>query len=387
MTSKGQIYFDYNATTPICPEAQEWMQRLQQYVFANSSSRHRAGQEAWNALEHAREQIAAFAGAHPDDVIFTSGATESNYLALLGRFEYLVQQGRASSSVRVAVSAFEHPCIQQCAKELVRRGADVHWIPARKNGLIDLDFFDVDRDWDIVSIMAVNHETGAIQPLGEVSSKLDTEKTYIHSDSAQWAGKFPGGLQEWNISAMSLSAHKMYGPKGVGALVSKKKFPLVPLFAGSQEGGMRAGTVPVPAVGGMGMSAKIAQDNYPEEHKRLIELREILWNGLTQLLPAVERTVDPQQVVPNTLHVRIPGYKSERFVDFLDRLGICCSAGPACASGASQGSPVLLAMGYSEQQASEGVRFSLGRYTTPDEIQDALTRMKKSICTFLSSVA
>ncbi len=366
-----RIYLDYNSTTPLRPEVEAAMQPFWKSTFGNSSSRHQAGQEAWIALEAARERIAELVQADADDVIFTSGATESNFLALLGRFDYLVQEGRRPSHIRVAVGSLEHPCVRNCAEEMKRRGAKVHEIPATSKGVVYPEFITERKPYDIVSVMTANHETGAIQPLKQITERLDPEITFFHTDAAQWAGRTKADFDQWGVSAISLSAHKMYGPKGIGALILRKKWKLVPIFPGSQEGGMRGGTVFVPGAAGFGEAASCIRTNRRNEIDRLHLLRELLWKSLSCSGTRAIRTVSHENCLPNTLHVRFPELKGERVVSALDRLGICCSSGPACSSGSSVASPILTAMGLSEEEAWEGVRFSLGLYTTKEEIDQA----------------
>lgn len=382
-----RIYLDFNATTPVRPEVIDAMRPYWRDNFANTASRHSAGQEAWNAVETAREQVAALVGCHPDDVIFTSGATEANYLALLGRFEAMTRKSKKSASFRVAVSAIEHPCVRACADEMARRGAVVQTIPVTSEGLVDYTFFDKNNKWDIVSVMTANHETGAIQPLAEIAARLDRRTTFFHTDAAQWAGRCSGDMMEWGVTAVSLSAHKMYGPKGVGALILNRSVPIIPMFAGPQEGGYRGGTSNLPGIVGFGAAAELAKQEMNKEFNRLSDLRERLWNHLMDTGIDVVRTIPPDHCLPNTLHVRFPGLKGERVVDALDRLGICCASGPACTSGASEPSPVLMAMGLSEEEAWEGVRFSLGKDNIPIEINEAGYRINRWVRENASRVA
>ena len=376
MHGESLLFLDYNSTTPMHPTVLEAMQPFWRIAYGNAASRHTLGQQAWRAVEKAREQVARLVGAAPADVVFTSGATESNYLALVGRMEYLVEQGRAPASIRAAVSAIEHPCVIACARELQRRGAEVDVIPVTREGVVDLHFFDTGNRWDIVSVMQANHETGAIQPMEQIRERLAASpEPFVHTDAAQWAGRTEGNLRRWQCDAVSLSGHKMYGPKGIGALVLRNGVSLRPIFAGTQEGGLRAGTVFVAGAVGMGRAAECVLTERVAEAGRQSRLRERLWNALCEGGCRAIRTLSPDRTLPNTLHVRFPGLKGERVVDALDRLGICCSSGPACASGASGPSVVLQAMGYSESEAWEGVRFSLGRETTDEEIREASRRI------------
>lgn len=374
MSVRYPIFLDYNSTTPVRPEALEAMEPCWRGVYANASSRHTPGQQAWRVAERARGQVARLVGARPHETVFTSGATEANHLALLGRFEELRRQGRAPDSIAVAVGAIEHPCVHAAGAEIRRRGGRVGLIPVTPEGIADLDFFGEGPPWDIVSLMAANHETGAVQPLREAVFRVRNRNpdVFFHTDAAQWAGRIPARWNDWGVDALSLSSHKMYGPKGIGALLLREHVDIVPLFRGSQEAGLRGGTVFTPGAAGFGAAAEWMLAEQEAEAARLAGLRERLWARLEPL--GAERTVSPDLALPNTLHVRFPGFRGERVVDALDRLGVCCSSGPACASGASDASPVLRAMGFSEEACMEGVRFSLGRETTEECVDEAGAR-------------
>jgi cysteine desulfurase len=290
-----------------------------------------------------------------------------------------VQQGRNPESIHIAISSIEHPCVKACAERLKQRGAHVVSVPVRNEGTVNPAFFDDGVDWDIVSIMAVNHETGAIQPLNEIARRLDSDYTFFHTDAAQWAGRSHGNLQEWGVSALSLSAHKLYGPKGIGVLILQRKHSVTPLFPGAQEAGLRAGTVNVPAAVGFGIAAQLIRQEQVQEYHRLFELREYFWNQMNANDLHPQRTIVPELSMVNTLHVRFEGFRAERIVDSLDQKGICCSAGPACSSGASDPSPVLLAMGCQESHAWEGIRFSLGKFTTRYDIDQTVQALTEII--------
>ncbi len=372
--TQRRIYLDYNATAPLLPQAKEAMRQLYSADYGNASSRHSFGRAAWEAVEQAREQVANLAGAHPDQIIFTSGATESNFLSLLGRFDALVEQGRSPQSIQIAASPIEHPCVVSALDVLKKRGAVLQPIPVKADGRVDASFFEHKPPLDIAAIMAVNHETGAIQPIQKISH-LVSDTTYFHCDAAQWAGRCGGGFQEWSLSAMTLSAHKIGGPKGVGALILKSGLLISPQIPGAQEAGMRGGTVNSPAIAGFGAAAEAAFEHKKETLETVRDLRELLWRELRQSIPTIQKTIADEISVCNTLHVHFPGLKGERVVDGLDQVGIACSSGPACASGASDASPVLQAMGWSEKDSWEGVRFSLGPELTEEEIRGAVTRI------------
>ena len=375
MTQYKPIYLDYNATAPLLPQASEAMRPLMESTFGNASSRHSYGRAAWETVEQARAQVAQLAGAQPDEVIFTSGATESNFLSLIGRYDFCIESGKTPQSIRIAVSPVEHPCVMAAAQRLKQRGADVTFLPVDQYGRVEPSFFESNQNFDIVAVMAVNHETGAIQPIQEISKFIDRKKTYFHCDAVQWAGRSCGGFDDWGASAMTLSSHKIGGPKGVGALVLRSGVQITPQLPGAQEAGLRSGTVNSPGIAGFGAAANVSVQSRRENSLQLIKLREQFWASLENLIPMIQRTLPPDVAVCNTLHVRLPALKGERVVDALDQLGIACSSGPACASGASDASPVLQAMGWSERDSWEGVRFSLGLGLYEKDILDAANRI------------
>lgn len=369
------IYLDYNATAPLLPEAREAMRGLMEDNFGNASSRHSYGRNAWQAVENARESVAVLVDAHPDEVIFTSGATESNFLSLLGRFDFWVEEGRTPESIRIAYSPVEHPCVIAAIEALQKRGAQAVEIPVDQYGRVEADFLGRDSGFDIVAVMAANHETGIIQPVQDISNHLDLGKTYLHCDAVQWAGRGKTSFKQWKLSALSLSAHKLGGPKGVGALILRSGAHIVPQLPGTQEAGLRGGTTNSLGIAGFGAAVQAAHENLDEAIFELTEKREHFWNSLKQSIPDIQRTLPEELSICNTLHVRFPGIKGERVVDALDQLGIACSSGPACASGAANASPVLTAMGLNDKEIWEGVRFSLGRGALIEDLDEAVNRI------------
>ncbi|MBZ0258311.1 aminotransferase class V-fold PLP-dependent enzyme, partial [bacterium] len=307
MLHDAPIYLDYNATAPLLPEAREAMREMMSANFGNASSRHSIGQRAWKSVEDARESVAAFVDAHPDEVIFTSGATESNFLSLLGRFDFLLEEGRMPDSIRIAYSPVEHPCVIAAIETLQNRGAQVAEIPVDQFGRVKTKFFSGDSNFDIVAVMAANHETGVIQPIQKISEHLDPGKTYFHCDAVQWAGRGSMSFKRWNFAALSLSAHKFGGPKGVGALILRSGTRIVPQIPGSQEAGLRGGTTNSLGIAGFGAAAQAAHQNLDASIIDLTKKREHFWKLLKQSVPAILRTLPEELSVCNTLHVRFPG--------------------------------------------------------------------------------
>jgi cysteine desulfurase len=349
--SVGRAYFDHNATTPLNPDVIRAMAASLETCFGNASSIHREGQAARQAVEAARRDVAQAVGVKPEEVVFTSGGTESNNLAIIGL------QPR-----HVITTVIEHPAVLNVCQELERRGTPVTWIRVSSAGVIDPD--DVRRairpDTDLISIMAVNNELGTIQPVEELLSL----GVALHSDCVQAFGKIP--LPP--ASLMTLSAHKIYGPKGAGALIVRKGTSLRKVtFGGRHERDRRPGTENVPAIVGFGAAVR----RLPSGLSRIAALRDRLEQGILERVPhaAVNGAGAPR--VANTTNIRFDGIEGEAMVIALDLRGFAVSSGAACSSGAVEPSHVLRALGLTKEQARSSIRFSLGESNTAEEV-DAL---------------
>ena len=367
------IYLDYQATTPCDPRVVDRMMPYFSDIFGNPhSADHRHGWEAEAAVETARGQVAALIGAKPRDIIFTSGATESNNLAIKGAARHRRQ---ADGRDTVITLASEHKCVLESTARLSREGFNVKILPIQKNGLLDLSTLKeaLDDRVAIVSVMAANNEIGVIQPLADIGAMVRECGAWFHTDAAQAFGKYPLDVEALCIDMMSISGHKIYGPKGVGALYvrgRKPKVELDPLMdGGGQERGLRSGTLPVPLCVGLGAAADIAKSEMGQEAERLTRMRNRLWDLLQQSDADLSLNGDLDQRLPGNLNITVPGVESSELLAALD--GLSVSSGSACSSGAQAASHVLQALGHDPAKVAAGLRIGLGRFTTENDIAAA----------------
>jgi cysteine desulfurase len=349
-------------------------------LYANPSSLHSAGQAARSAVEKAREQVAALVGAQPSEVVFTAGGTEADHLALVGAALALRSRGRWPA--RVAFSAVEHHAVHGAAHLLRELGCEVEELPVRPDGRVDPEAWApaLRAGLDIVALMLANNETGVIQPVAEVAALARDHGVRLHCDAVQAAGKIPVSLRELGADYLAVSAHKIGGPKGAGALVARDGAPLAPLFRGSgHERGRRGGTEGLPGIVGLGAAAEWAARDLAAEPARVRDLRDRLEAGLRAALPdlVVHGAAAPR--LPNTLDASFPGARSDRLLMALDARGIAVSAGAACASGSVKPSPVLAAMGVPRELAVCALRISLGRTTSERDVERALAAIPEAV--------
>lgn len=381
------IYLDHNSTTPIAPEVAEAMAQCHAQKFLNPASQHELGRKARRKLEEAREGIAELLGAKTtgmdaDTVIFTSGGTEANNLAIIG----LSREGEspAEPNKRLAISSIEHPSVVGPAKELMRRGWQLERLRVSKDGMVELSHVG---EWIAessageaasgrVSVMLGNNETGVMQPVREIAELCREANIPMHTDAVQVAGKSQLNFRDLGIDAMTISAHKFHGPRGIGALVVRSTATLHPmLHGGFQQAGLRPGTEDVALAVGMHTALRTAVDELDERHQRMQKLRDSFEH---QLLAADHGLVINGRAadrLPHTSNVSFPGIDRQALLMALDMAGVACSTGSACASGSSEPSPVLVAMGASEEVISSSLRFSLGAWTTPEDIDEAVRRI------------
>ena len=349
------IYFDHNATTPIALPVLEAMLPFLKESYGNASSRHGLGTLAREAVEAAREQVAAAAGVQPVQVVFTSGGTEANNLLVKGAALRL-------KPAQIAVSAIEHPCVREPAKQLVRQGWTVAELGVDSDGVVrqtDLTLA-LDKPTGIVSVMLANNETGAIQPVAKLGEQARAARAVMHTDAVQAFGKIPLRFAELNVDAMTVSSHKIYGPKGAGALIVDKRLDLLPLLAGGgHERGARSGTENVAAIVGFGAAAELAIALQQSYHDHVEPLRARLEAGLRER--SARTFGDAVDRVPNTSYFAFPDVEGETLVIQLDAGGFATASGAACSSHHTGPSHVLLAMGVDEAIAGRAVRVSLGR--------------------------
>lgn len=365
------VYLDNHSTTPVDPRVLEAMIPYFTEKFGNPHSvSHLYGFEAEEGVELAREQIAALIGAEPREIVFTSGATESNNLAIRGAAAFQAQRRR-----HVITAVTEHKCVLESVREIERQGFRVTWLPVSKTGHVNLDELAaaISEDTLLVSIMAVNNEIGTIEPLAAIGALCRAKGAYFHTDAAQAFGKIPLDVNAMAIDLMSISGHKIYGPKGIGALYVRRRprVRLAPLMAGGgQERGHRSGTLPAPLCVGLGKAAEIAAREMPAEAARIAGLRDRLRDGILRRLQDVRVNGDPAATVPGNLSITVPGVDSAALMAVLS--GFALSSGSACTSAEIEPSHVLRAIGLADADARASLRFGVGRFNTEAEIDSAI---------------
>ena len=365
---KLPIYMDNHATTPVDPRVFEAMRPYLTNVFGNSASRnHSFGWEAEEATEKARKQVASLIGANSKEIVFTSGATESNNLALKGVAEMYAEKGN-----HIITAATEHKAILDTCKRLEKHGTRVTYLPLQQNGLIDLEQLRaaITDKTILISIMHANNEIGVLQPVREIGKLAKERGILFHTDGTQAAGKVPVNVLDDNIDLMSISAHKMYGPKGVGALYVRRRNPRVQLTAqmdgGGHERGMRSGTLNVPGIVGLGEACALAQAEMPAESKRLEYLRDKLKDRLLASLDEVYINGTMEHRLPNNLNVSFAYVEGESLLMGINDIAV--SSGSACTSATLEPSYVLKALGAGDDLAHSSIRFGLGRFNTEEEV-------------------
>jgi cysteine desulfurase len=363
------IYLDYNATTPVDRQVLDAMLPYFGGSFGNASSIHSAGQRGRSAVDASRESVAALLGAKPSEIVFTCGGTEADNLALFG-----IVAGGTGSPNHVVTTAIEHHAVLNSAQALEKQGVEVTYVPVGRTGIVDPDDIRqaICSETALISVMLANNEIGTIQPIEEIGRIAAEHDIYFHCDAVQAAGKLPLDVNRLGVDLLSISAHKIYGPKGVGALYVRAGTELEPIFhGGHHERDRRPGTENVPGIVGMGKAAELAVKNLATDAARLAALRDTFESALLSL-PGVRLNGDGLRRVPNTCNLAFDAAGGEALVIALDLQGIACSTGAACSSGAVEPSHVLTAIGLTPDQARSSLRFSLGRPTTTDEIDQAL---------------
>ncbi|MEO5337001.1 MAG: IscS subfamily cysteine desulfurase [Magnetospirillum sp. WYHS-4] len=375
---KSPVYLDYQATTPCDPRVVEAMLPYFTEKFGNPHSRsHAYGWEAEAAVEQAREHIATLIGADPKEIVFTSGATESNNLALKGVAHFYKDRKN-----HVVTLVTEHKCVLDTGRHLEQEGFQVTYLPVRKNGLVDLAELEaaITDKTAIVSIMAVNNEIGVIQPMAEIGALCRKKGAFFHTDCAQAVGKIPLDVNAMNIDLMSISGHKIYGPKGIGALYVRRK-PRVRLVAmingGGQERGMRSGTLPTPLCVGLGEACAIATREMAAETERLRMLRDRAYRSIMGRLPEVYLNGDLERRIPGNLNISFAFVEGEGLMMGIKDLAV--SSGSACTSASLEPSYVLRALGVDETLAHTSLRLGFGRFTTEEEVDYAVERIVSEV--------
>ncbi len=365
------IYLDHNATTPIDERVVEAMLPYLKSFYGNPSGLYRLSRLSRGAIDAARDHVAALAGAKASEVIFTSGGTEANNLALKG-------MGFSLKPATLISGSTEHPSVSKPLKHLETRGWGLQYLPASQTGLPELSALDElkPRQGDIGTLMLANNETGVVHDTRPLADRLREAGAFLHVDAVQAAGKMPVNFSATGAHTLTLSSHKIYGPKGVGALIADRSAPIEPLLhGGGQEQGRRGGTENVAGIVGFGKAAELALNELEHRNNQSLMLRRQLEAGL-QSLPGVTLFAAHEQRLPNTAQFSVPGFDGESLVMHLDRLGFAVSSGSACASSGNQPSPVLLAMGVDEDTARGAIRISFGRGNTSEEVNQFIEALK-----------
>lgn len=371
--SSEKIYLDNNATTPCDPRVVEQMLPYFSTTYGNpANGLHIQGRAAAQAVEIARSQVAELIGAQPNEIIFTSGATESNNLAILGLARSDLYQRRK----RIIISSVEHKSVLAVAQKLQETGYECIQLPVDKNGRVILETAQcvIDENTLIVTVQAANNEVGTLQPIKELAELAQASGAFFHSDGAQAAGKVSIDIHNYNVDLLSLSAHKLYGPKGIGALFIRggvREIALEPLiYGGGQENGLRSGTMNVSGIVGFGEACRIAHEALAEESHRIVMLRDELEKCLTSAIPDLRINAQTAERLPNTSSITFDGFDADAFI--LNLNSVMIGTGSACTSGAIDPSHVLTAMGLTREQAFSTVRISLGRFNTLSSIEKAV---------------
>jgi cysteine desulfurase len=375
----NRVYLDFNATTPVEPKVLDAMLPYFSTEFANAASIHTPGQKARAAVETAREQVAALIGARPQEIVFTSGGTESDNHAIFGvvgqAFLPVSSSRNANSPPHIITTAIEHEAVLNTCQALEKEGVRVTYLPTTREGQIDLE--DLSRairpETALITIMHANNELGTVQPLEEIGRIAAAADLHLHTDAVQSAGKIPIDVNALGVDLLSISGHKLYAPKGIGALYVRGGTRLRQLlYGGHHQRGFRPGTENVAGIVGLGKAAEIARLSLADDAKRVSTLRDKLQQGLLQRVPRSRVNGGAAPRTPNTTNLVFPGVEGEALLIALDLKGLACSTGAACSSGAVEPSHVLTAIGLPPEDARASLRFSLGRHTTSTDIDFAL---------------
>jgi len=366
------IYFDNNATTKVAEEVLEEIRPLFCDLYGNPSSMHTFGGQMGRRIRQAREQVAALLGCDPSEIIFTSGGTESDNAAIKGTL------AAAPNKRTIITTRVEHPAVLTVCRDLENHGYNVVELGVDRQGRLDLTELEdrLDDDTALVTIMYANNETGVILPVERIADLVASKGAVFHTDAVQAVGKIPLNLSKSSIDLLSLSGHKLHGPKGIGVLYVRKGTRLSPyMLGGHQEAGRRAGTENVPGIVGLGKACELAADNLEEENSKVKYLRDKLEAAILEKCPDCRLNGDPDHRLPNTCNISFEYIEGEAILLMLDKYGICASSGSACTSGSLEPSHVLRAMGVPFTAAHGSIRFSLSRYNTEEEVDYTIKKL------------
>mmetsp|Transcript_22616 Transcript_22616/g.45447 ORF Transcript_22616/g.45447 Transcript_22616/m.45447 type:complete len:449 (+) Transcript_22616:54-1400(+) len=372
------LYLDMQATTPIDPRVLDSMLPLLTEQYGNAHSRtHHYGWEAEDLVENARKQIADLIGATPREIIFTSGATESNNMAIKGVANFYKSKKR-----HVLTTVTEHKCVLDSCRRLGLDGFDVTYLPVQNNGLVDLELLEseIRDDTAVVSVMTVNNEIGVVQPVKEIGEICRKKKVFFHTDAAQAVGKIPVNVDDMNVDILSISGHKMYGPKGIGAIYVRRRprVRMEPIInGGGQERGMRSGTLPTALCVGLGRAAEVCNEEMENDHEWVQYLGDKLSQGITSQLEHVTLNGDPEARYPGNLNFSFACVEGESLLMALKDVAV--SSGSACTSASLEPSYVLRALGVEDDLAHTSIRFGIGRFTTEEEVDHSIDMCVKHV--------
>lgn len=377
----NKIYFDHSATTPVDPRVVDKMMPCFSDIFGNSSSIHSYGREAKIALSEAREAVAAALNAKPAEIIFTSGGTEADNLAIKG------VAARENKRRHIITSRVEHHAVLRTCQHLEKQGFRVTYLPVDEFGMVHPDQVRnaITEDTFLISVMHANNEVGTINPIAEIGAIAREHKIYFHTDAVQSFGKLPLDVQTMNIDLLSVSGHKIYGPKGVGALYMRRGVLLEKLaHGGHHEYNHRAGTENIPGIVGFGEAVRLSQNSMPDEMQKLEQLRDELYLQITTHIPDVRLNGHPRHRLPGHLNLTFDGIEGEALLISLDMKGIAVSSGSACTAGTPEPSHVLLAMGINAVHAQSSLRFTLGSSNSNEDINYTMEVLPKIVETLRS---
>jgi cysteine desulfurase len=373
----NRVYLDFNATTPVEPEVLDAMIPYFGKEFGNAASIHTVGQRARAAVETARDQVAALLGARSQEIVFTSGGTESDNHAIFG-----IVRSAPGATKHVITTNIEHEAVLNTCQALEKEGVAVTYLPVNRDGVITVDQVEeaLRPHTALITVMHANNELGSVQPLAQIGKLAAQRDIYFHSDAVQSAGKIPLDVKTLGVDLLSISGHKLYAPKGIGALYIRGGSRLQQfLYGGHHQRGARPGTENVPGIVGLGKAAELARLSLDSDAARVAALRDKLEQGLAAKIPDSHSNAANAPRTFNTANLTFPGIEGEALVIALDLKGICVSTGAACSSGAVEPSHVLTAIGLSAEDARASIRFSLGRHTTTAEIDYALEAVPAAV--------
>jgi len=373
--SKKQVYMDNNATTPLHPEVKKALKEGMD-IYGNASSFHSFGRAAKKCIEDSRNEVASFIGAHSEEIVFVGSGTEANNTVLnMFSCHCPACAARGGNGIEIVTSTVEHPCILRAAECLVDKGTNVKFVRVDAQGKIDMEHLEsiISSKTSLVSIMMANNEMGTIMDIKNISRIAHAKGALMHTDAVQAVGKIPIDVMDLEVDFLTMSAHKIYGPKGVGALYVKRGMPFCPFIRGGhQERGRRAGTENTLGIIGTGRAIEMAKKEMNEDAVRLKSLKGQLKEGIQKKVPDIRLNGHPTDCLPGTLNVSFPGAEGESILLYLDLEGVAVSTGSACASGSLDPSHVLLAMGLRAEDAHSSIRFSLGRENTEEDVEYVL---------------